>query len=237
MFLSRSFFSFVGVVAVASLSPYAAASDAEGLAYLASNRAQPGVIELPSGLQYKPLVNGTGAYHPGASTPCSCHYAGTLLDGSTFDSSYDRDEPTTFAPNQVIAGWTEAMQRMVQGDQWELYIPSELAYGERGSPPRIPPNAVLIFRIEILEILGADVVPAFRCDVVSREGCRDQEIAYLDKIHAWEVERKTTELQRLQRMVDAKVKPELKLWMERRIHLLQQMVGPPATSDDAEKEL
>jgi len=95
--------------------------------------------------------------HPTVSTPCLCHYAGTLIDGTKFDSSYDRGEPTQFAPNQVIRGWTEAMQLMVQGDKWEMYIPSELAYGDRGAGGKIPGGAALVFTMEILKIKGNKV--------------------------------------------------------------------------------
>eukprot|EP00316_Scyphosphaera_apsteinii_P013481 CAMPEP_0119321560 /NCGR_PEP_ID=MMETSP1333-20130426/55717_1 /TAXON_ID=418940 /ORGANISM="Scyphosphaera apsteinii, Strain RCC1455" /LENGTH=206 /DNA_ID=CAMNT_0007328563 /DNA_START=209 /DNA_END=829 /DNA_ORIENTATION=- len=117
-----------------------------------------GVINLPSGLQYKVLEEGPGLEHPTDRTPCECHYAGRLLDGTEFDSSYKRGAPTTFAPNQVIKGWTEAMQLMVVGDKWELYIPMELAYGPEGKPPKIPPAATLIFIMEIVKIKG-DKVP------------------------------------------------------------------------------
>jgi FKBP-type peptidyl-prolyl cis-trans isomerase FklB len=86
---------------------------------------------------YKVLRKGDGAYHPTADSSCSCHYGGKLINGETFDSSYDRGSPTDFAPNQVIKGWTEAMQLMVEGDKWEMYIPSELGYGDSGSPPKI----------------------------------------------------------------------------------------------------
>ena len=94
-----------------------------GAAFLAANKDKDGVITLASGLQYKVLEEGAGMEHPTVSTPCECHYAGRLLDGTEFDSSYKRGTPTTFAPNQVIKGWTEAMQLMVQGDKWEMYIP------------------------------------------------------------------------------------------------------------------
>merc|ERR1719183_2243738 len=97
--------------------------------------------------------------HPTVDSPCSCHYAGTTIDGKQFDSSYDRGEPTTFAPNQVIKGWTEAMQLMVEGDKWEMYIPPELAYGENGSPPTIPGDSTLVFQMEIIKIKG-DTKPA-----------------------------------------------------------------------------
>eukprot|EP00930_Biecheleria_cincta_P027062 TRINITY_DN19012_c0_g1_i1.p1 TRINITY_DN19012_c0_g1~~TRINITY_DN19012_c0_g1_i1.p1 ORF type:complete len:424 (-),score=69.73 TRINITY_DN19012_c0_g1_i1:195-1466(-) len=132
----------------------------DGLAFLEENKEKDGVITLASGLQYKVMREGTGMAHPTASTPCECHYAGRLLDGTLFDSSYNRGAPTTFAPNQVIKGWTEAMQLMVEGDKWEMYIPMELAYGPNGKPPKIPPKATLIFIMEIVKIQGASVPKA-----------------------------------------------------------------------------
>merc|ERR1719278_1014164 len=128
----------------------AAGTNEVGLKFLEENKAKPGVITLPSGLQYKVLREGTGEDHPTADSSCECHYAGTTpsltpdaidkdeADWAEFDSSYKRGSPTTFAPNQVISGWTEAMQLMVQGDKWEMYIPYELAYGAEGQPPKIP---------------------------------------------------------------------------------------------------
>lgn len=94
-----------------------AGTNEAGLAFLAENTDKPGVITLPSGLQYKVLKRGKGLDHPTVSAPCSCHYEGKLLDGSVFDSSYERGQPTSFAPQQVIKGWTEAMQMMVAGDK------------------------------------------------------------------------------------------------------------------------
>ena len=114
-----------------------AGSNAAGKAFLKENAKKEGVIVLPSGLQYKILKKGSGAFHPTVDSPCEMHYHGTLPDGTVFDSSYDRGSPTTFAPNQVIKGWTEIMQMMVEGDQWEVYIPSDLAYGDSGSGAKI----------------------------------------------------------------------------------------------------
>jgi len=134
------------------------ATNAAGVAFLASNKAKDGVVELASGLQYKVLRAGDGTNHPLVNAPCECHYEGRTAsqypDGPVFDSSYARGTPTTFAPNQVIKGWTEAMQLMVEGDKWELYIPSDLAYGDRGRPPKIGGGDCLIFTIEILKIKG-----------------------------------------------------------------------------------
>jgi len=128
-----------------------------GEAFLKDNASKDGVITLPSGLQYKVLSEGGGVEHPTVSTPCECHYAGRLLDGTEFDSSYKRGTPSTFAPNQVIKGWTEAMQLMVVGDKWEMYIPYNLAYGASGKPPKIPAKACLIFVMEIVKIKGETV--------------------------------------------------------------------------------
>ena len=107
--------------------PASAATSPEGVAWLAAKGKENGVTTLPSGLMYKALTVSESGKTPLAGTPCSCHYAGTLIDGTEFDSSYKRGQPTTFAPNQVIKGWTEAMQLMREGDKWELYIPSEVS--------------------------------------------------------------------------------------------------------------
>merc|ERR1712032_98983 len=104
------------------------ATKEEGMNFLKENAKAEDVVSTPSGLQYKILRKGPGQVHPTPYTPCDCHYEGKLLNGRKFDSSYDRGQPTTFAPNQVIPGWTEAMQMMVEGDCWELYIPPDLAY-------------------------------------------------------------------------------------------------------------
>lgn len=130
-----------------------AATTPEGVAYLQANKLKDGVIELPSGLQYRVLVEGpAGGPSPGPSTRCACHYRGTTIDGKEFDSSYKRGKPTEFAPNQVIAGWTEAMQLMKEGDKWELVIPSELAYGKSSPTPLIKPDSVLIFEMELVKV-------------------------------------------------------------------------------------
>ena len=105
--------------------------------FLAKNKNNKGVVTLPSGLQYKVLRVGKGKFHPKKNAPCKCHYEGKLTNGKVFDSSYARGSPTAFAPNQVIKGWTEAMQLMVEGDKWEMYIPARLGYGPRGSPPDV----------------------------------------------------------------------------------------------------
>jgi len=123
----------------------------KGKKFLESNGKKEGVVTLPSGLQYKIVRDGKGSI-PAASDSVVTHYSGTLIDGNEFDSSYSRGEPAEFPVNRVIAGWTEALQLMKVGAKWELYIPSNLAYGPRGSPPKIGPEETLIFTVELLEI-------------------------------------------------------------------------------------
>ncbi len=123
----------------------------EGEAYLAKNKAKPGVTTTASGLQYEVLREGKGA-KPKASDAVKVHYAGTLLDGTEFDSSYKRGEPISFPLSNVIPGWTEGVQLMKVGSKFRFTIPSNLAYGAKGSPPKIPPNSALIFDVELLGI-------------------------------------------------------------------------------------
>mgnify|MGYP001024999106 FL=1 len=125
---------------------------AEGKAFLAENAKKKGVISLPSGLQYKVINEGNGAIPIDGQT-VKTHYRGTLINGKQFDSSYDRGQPATFDVNQVIAGWTEALKLMPVGSKWELYIPQNLAYGERAMGSNIPAYSTLIFTIELLEIV------------------------------------------------------------------------------------
>jgi FKBP-type peptidyl-prolyl cis-trans isomerase FklB len=122
----------------------------EGAAFLAANAKKPGVVTLPSGLQYKILTEGSGP-KPTATDSVVCNYRGTLLDNTEFDSSYKRGQPATFGVGQVIKGWTEALQLMPTGSKWQLFVPSDLAYGERGPGP-IGPNATLVFEVELVSI-------------------------------------------------------------------------------------
>ena len=128
-----------------------AAMKKEGEEFLAANAGKEGVRVLPSGLQYKVITEGSGK-KPGPKDQVKCHYCGTFPDGTKFDSSYDRGEPAVFGVNQVIAGWTEALQLMSEGSKWELYIPYNLGYGEHGAPGAIPPYCALVFTVELISV-------------------------------------------------------------------------------------
>ncbi len=131
------------------------ANKKEGDEFLTANKTKEGVVTLPSGLQYKILTEGTGP-KPTATDTVVCNYRGTLISGTEFDSSYKRGQPLSIPVNGVIKGWTEALQLMPAGSKWQLFIPSELGYGERGSAPIIGPGATLIFEVELLSIQGKD---------------------------------------------------------------------------------
>ena len=124
---------------------------AAGEAFLAENSKKEGVVTLPSGLQYQVLKEGDGK-KPSATDQVVCHYEGTLIDGTVFDSSYKRNQPATFGLNQVIAGWTEGVQLMQEGAKYRFFIPYNLAYGERGAGAQIPPFAALVFDVELIEV-------------------------------------------------------------------------------------
>jgi FKBP-type peptidyl-prolyl cis-trans isomerase FklB len=123
----------------------------DGEVFLAENKKKEGVVTLPTGLQYRIITKGTGR-KPVPTDTVTVHYRGTLIDGTEFDSSIKRGQPATFALNAVIKGWTDGLQLMTVGSKWNLYIPPELAYGDRGAGNVIPPNATLIFEVELLSI-------------------------------------------------------------------------------------
>lgn len=123
----------------------------EGVDFLEANKTKDGVKSTDSGLQYKVLTAGSGKM-PTAGSNVTVHYTGKLIDGSVFDSSVERGEPATFGVSQVISGWTEALQLMHEGDKWELYIPYNLGYGERGAGAQIPPFSTLVFEVELISV-------------------------------------------------------------------------------------
>jgi FKBP-type peptidyl-prolyl cis-trans isomerase FklB len=134
------------------MAPIIEKNKKDGEAFLAENKNKEGIITTASGLQYKVLVSGTGP-SPKDTSKVKVHYAGKLLDGKEFDSSYKRNQPSEFPLNQVIKGWTEGLQLMHVGDKFEFYIPYQLAYGEEGRGETIPPASVLIFEVELLDII------------------------------------------------------------------------------------
>ncbi|EPY30593.1 FKBP-type peptidyl-prolyl cis-trans isomerase FklB [Strigomonas culicis] len=132
-------------------------AETAGKKYLAKITKKKGVHKLPSGMRFEILTrvdDVEGRLSPRLSDPCDVHYHGTLINGKVFDSSVDRGAPLSFAPNQVIKGWTEALQYMAEGEKWKVYLPHNLAYGPSGSPPDIPPYSALIFTIELLKVKG-----------------------------------------------------------------------------------
>ena len=208
------------VLALASV--VSAGPNAAGIAFLKENADKDGVVSLASGVQYKVLKKGTGNFHPTKNSPCETHYEGKLISGKVFDSSYARGSPTTFAPNQVIPGWTEIMQLMVEGDQWEVYIPSDKAYGDGGSGADIKGGDTVIFKMEIITIKG-DKVAAFSCDSKSTDGCTEKEKKYISKKADKSKEDLTKEISRLGKMKAKKMTPALNAWIDRRVHILGQM--------------
>ena len=124
----------------------------EGEKFLAENAKKEGIITLPSGLQYEVITEGNGK-KPSATDRVKCHYEGTLIDGTLFDSSIKRGQPAVFGVNQVIKGWVEALQLMSEGSKWRLFIPSELGYGAQQAGEMIPPHSTLIFEVELIEVL------------------------------------------------------------------------------------
>lgn len=125
----------------------------KGKRFLEENKQRPGVVTLPSGLQYEVIKEGNVGRYAKITDQVQCHYEGTLIDGTLFDSSIKRGQPATFGVNQVIPGWVEALQLMPEGAKWKLYIPCDLGYGAQGAGEMIPPHSTLIFEVELLKII------------------------------------------------------------------------------------
>eukprot|EP00545_Synedropsis_sp_CCMP1620_P005746 CAMPEP_0119013434 /NCGR_PEP_ID=MMETSP1176-20130426/8449_1 /TAXON_ID=265551 /ORGANISM="Synedropsis recta cf, Strain CCMP1620" /LENGTH=239 /DNA_ID=CAMNT_0006966525 /DNA_START=13 /DNA_END=732 /DNA_ORIENTATION=- len=196
------------------------AIDQASIDFLRINSEKEDVKTLFSGLQYKILKKGPGQHHPTPNSPCSCHYEGRFIDGKVFESSYDNGSPVTIAPQEVIQGWTEAMQLMQVGDKFELYIPPELAYGDEGAGKLIPGGAVLIFQMEMLEIKG-DKLPALTCDPADPKTCSDKENAYVAKMRQKSQEDLQRQMMRLVKTMDPSMDQEKKDWIMRRSWILK----------------
>eukprot|EP00746_Dinoflagellata_sp_MGD_P077691 gnl/MRDRNA2_/MRDRNA2_31143_c0_seq2.p1 gnl/MRDRNA2_/MRDRNA2_31143_c0~~gnl/MRDRNA2_/MRDRNA2_31143_c0_seq2.p1 ORF type:complete len:232 (+),score=48.96 gnl/MRDRNA2_/MRDRNA2_31143_c0_seq2:99-794(+) len=203
----------------------------EGERWLAEKEKEDGVIKLPSGLMFKVLEAGDGDFHPKASTLCKVHYEGTFTNGTKWDSSYDRGQPNNFAPDwdhSVVPAWTEAMQLMVEGDKWELYVPSDLAYGDDGIAPTIPGGAALVYQIELLNILGIEdeLTPANRCHPARLAKCNDRQKNFIEKQQAKGADKISAELKRLKGMLVNEMTEEKALeWIYYRIRILHQLTG------------
>lgn len=149
--LVQNFFAEQEAKAQAVAEEKGKAAKGAGEAFLAENAKKEGVVTMPSGLQYQVLREGNGK-KPKATDQVECHYEGTLIDGTKFDSSYDRGQTATFPLNQVIAGWTEGLQLMQEGAKYRFFIPYQLGYGERGAGQSIPPYAALVFDVELVAV-------------------------------------------------------------------------------------
>ena len=217
------------ILLLLALAISAFATDEKGLNFLAENREKEGVVELPSGLQYKILNNGTGTFYPQPLCQCLVHYEGKLLDGHVFDSSFQRGEPLRVSPSQVIDGWTEIMHRMVAGDKWELYVPSEMGYGERGHVPDIPGHAVLIFSMEMVAVDCEQKTPALKCNIETGDLCNEGELGYIEKTKTWTAEKVSKELERLGKILAeaTPLKEDLKEWVIRREFILKHYLLAP----------
>ena len=130
----------------------ASANKAKSQQFMAENKSKKGIVSLPSGVQYRVIEDGTGAKKPTAQSEVTVHYRGSLANGLEFDSSFARGEPVHFKVGDVIKGWQEVLPLMRQGDHWQVFVPPELAYGERGQPPRIGPNEALVFEIKLIDV-------------------------------------------------------------------------------------
>ena len=136
--------------AKAEYEKVAGANKAKSDQFMAQNKTKKGIVSLPSGLQYRVIEDGTGK-KVGPTSEVTVHYRGSLSDGLEFDSSFARGEPVKFKVNEVIKGWQESLERMKVGDHWQIFVPSDLAYGDRGQPPRIGPNQALVFDIKVID--------------------------------------------------------------------------------------
>jgi FKBP-type peptidyl-prolyl cis-trans isomerase FklB len=168
---------------------------AAGQAFLEANKSKPGVITTTNGLQYKVITEGSGD-SPGPEDTVTVNYRGTLIDGTEFDSSEKAGHPVTLRVNGVIRGWTEALTQMKPGAKWQLFIPSDLAYGERGSPPRIGPNSALIFDVELVSVQKPKPPQPLTSDIIKVPSLEEMKKgAKIETIKASDVEKLQKEAQ------------------------------------------
>lgn len=221
------------------LLPYhlaASGTNEVGIQFLEDNKNRPGVVALPSGLQYKVLRKGGGEVHATIETNCRMHLACTTPsltpdaigkepeDWDSFENTYKSNAPAAFAPKYVMKGWAEAMQLMVEKDVLEVYTPSELAYGDKGHDSKVKGGEVLICRMEMESIKAwKDTNQGLACDVATLQGCTDRQTTYLEKQRLASAEKRKGELERLRGMQEGNMKPETKSWVLTRIWMLEKM--------------
>jgi FKBP-type peptidyl-prolyl cis-trans isomerase len=218
-----------------------AVTNEAGIAFLKENKDKPGVISLPPvlhfsrfGLQYKVLKSGEGLVNPLVDADVKVFYEGRLLDGTIFNSLLD-GEPAVLQPKDFLLGWTRALQQMVVGDKWELYIPCEEAFGDKGSPPDgIPEGDVVIFTLELVDIFdhdGTKTVLAMKCSIDSKaeedDKCNEKEREYIAKVQTWYDEdddlKLTSEFERIRTMTTkGDLSGDLQEWARRRHNILKQ---------------
>lgn len=209
----------------------------QGVWWLSKNKEKPGVIALPSGLQFKVLQEGTGKFSPLLTSTCLVHHEGVLIDGTVFDSSRKVDvasgksgAPMEVSPNMMIKGWMEAMQLMVEGDIFEVYVPSHLGYGDQKDVAAIPAGSVLIFTLEMIKIKGETALktrPSSVCDPKALTGCDERQEEYIKKQKKKDTAKLSAELRRLRGEVETKdfegENARKYLWLVGRIKILEQM--------------
>lgn len=224
-----------------------------GLKFLEENKKRPGVIVLPSGAQFKILKEGDGTTHPKADTVIKAHFIGTTpsltpdapdLDSGKwnyYDNTFSEGTPSAFAPNEVIEGFEELFQLMVEGDIWEGYIPAELAYGKKGKKFKgkklVKAGDVLIVRVALIMLKGVGVPAETGCDVQTSERCSEQQKAYIEKQRAKKPSERREELTRLEGMTAMEMDLEKKLWVLGRMWILrrltEQVIEGPGTWSEA----
>jgi len=217
-----------------------------GKKWLEEKSKEPGVIKIgKEGLMYKVLKAGDGIYSPKVNAKCDVHYEGTLIDGTKFDSSYDRGQPTSFAPNQVIKGWTVALQQMVEGDKWELYIPSELGYGDRGSGDKIKGGDPLVFKMEIMKIVDTHLTKRTKkCDFYNqkKEGssCQEAELkVFNEQVKPLKLEELEKKLEELKKKLDGTLKSEERKTSNELLTILKaakKHLSPPKEKKEKKKK-
>jgi len=193
-----------------------------GMKFLEKLKTRKDLTFLPSGVMYKILRNGRGIFHPTTKSKCASHHSVKLIDGTIVDSTYSRNSPTILSPKSVLKGLGEVMKLMVRGDKWRIYLPSEVAFGDRGNPPTIRQGSVVIFVLEIISIRGGKKL-AHKCKVSTLKGCTKKEKKFVKRMNKRTIALINKELLRLKKMQLRQMKPRLRLWLQRRVAIIKQI--------------